>query len=82
MPLLDELRAEAEKGAATEDDRIEAVTAIDQMKKHAGGAKEKFNPERMLKYLSVYTTLVTAASDTVPKLEQALHWMARAMGHG
>jgi hypothetical protein len=82
VPLLRKLRKEAEKGAATEDDRIEAITVIDHMKKHAEGSKEKFSTEKMLKYLSVYTTLVTAASDTVPKLEQALHWLARTMGHG
>jgi hypothetical protein len=79
LPLLKQLREEAER-TADEENRKDAVEIVDKMEKHASGPKAKFDPERMLKYVSLYSSVATAASQTLPQLEHALMYLRHALG--
>jgi hypothetical protein len=77
LPLLSKLREEA-TNAAEADVREEAVDVVNKMERHASAAK--FDPDRMLKYLSLYGTLVTTATNTLPQIEHAVKALGQLIG--
>ena len=79
LPLLSKLREEA-NAIESKEDRKEALDMVKKMEKQSTGPKDNFNADKMLKYLSLYSTLVTAASNTMPQLEHALTAIKTMLG--
>lgn len=75
--LVASLRKEAD-ALPNDDSKQEAQSAVRNIERYS--SPDRWDPDRIKKYLSLYSSIATIVSPTIPHLEQMLHTILTASG--